>query len=512
MSHEIRTPMNGIIGMSEMLATTNQTELQKKYNNTILYSSRALLIIINDILDFAKIEAGELDIIKTPFNITEVLNDIYLLFEVQLLDKNLELIIDYKKDFTHIFIGDPRRIRQVLINLIGNAIKFTPQGHVKVSLEYEPKENGLVELSINVSDTGIGMSQEESKAIFDRFKQVDDSISRKFGGSGLGLTISKEIMRLMNGSLELVSTNKNQGSEFLIKLELKLASKEEMTLEVQEDKELLSLLKSKDFKTRLRALVVDDSYANRNILELILNYYDVEVDSAENGKEAVDMIKIKKYDIVFMDCMMPIMNGYEATINIRKKEKINKEKPITIIALTGAAMAEDKKKCIDAGMTEYLTKPVASNAIEDILIRYCKLKTAIIKRESRHGIYDESFEDTQLVDKKHIDEFDEFDEEQIQQLLTLERTTNNSMITLFEEDVNQDIKLLEKSIEEKNIDNIRLHAHSLKGSLGNLGGKGISKLAKQIQMHAEDENKIKSLFKTLINKLEDLYVNINKLK
>ncbi|MBS4069130.1 MAG: response regulator [Sulfurimonas sp.] len=342
MSHEIRTPINGVIGMSYLLLQTKLTKKQRSYLEKIDNSAKSLLGIINDILDFSKIEAGKLTIEKIEFNLYQTINHLITPLEFIANKKNININLNYADNVGKNFIGDGMRISQVLTNLIGNAIKFTEQGAINIDIS--KADNSM--LRFEVKDSGIGLSEKEQKKLFISFSQADSSTTRKYGGTGLGLAISKQLVELMGGKIWVYS-KEGVGSNFIFELRLK---------EVKSNH-----LKHEDKKTDLnenvfnanKILVVEDNLTNQLVLLGLLEDCVKEIDIAKNGKEAVEMFQIGKYEIILMDIQMPVMDGYEATRIIRE---IDKEIPI--IALTANAMVEEIEKTKKAGMNEHLIKPI----------------------------------------------------------------------------------------------------------------------------------------------------------
>lgn len=364
MSHEIRTPMNSILGMAELLAETDPTQEQKNYLEVLTKASEHLLSIINDILDLSSIESGKTHLNADTFKLSDAFESVYSLTLPLANKKNIELSYHIDAKVPNLVIGDFNKFNRVLINLISNAIKFTDRGYVSVGAHLSKIEADILEIIIQVKDSGIGISEEQKKFLFKSFSQLDSNNTRRYSGSGLGLSISKKIIELMNGKIWLESEI-GKGSVFTFLVQLKLPAQQESLLSTPPNENSASRIEQKNVNgiAAKNLLLAEDSEDNRKLVELFLKSYNYHIDTAKDGIQAVTRVKGKKYDLILMDMQMPFMSGYEATQEIRKYELANNLAPTPIVALTACAFEGDEEKCLESGCTSYLSKPVRKNEL-----------------------------------------------------------------------------------------------------------------------------------------------------
>ena len=364
MSHEIRTPMNGVLGMTSLLSETMLSSEQRELLNTIDTSGQALLAIINDILDFSKIEAGKLTLESKAFVIREIIGNIGRLFQSTCSEKGIRLSVAVAEDVPAFIVGDQTRLGQVLINLVGNAVKFTSRGFVSVSVTwYSPNEKGKSNLRFTVQDTGVGIPNNKVGLLFRPFTQADDSVTREFGGTGLGLAICKSLVELMGGTI-LVDSKEGEGSTFTFSIE----ASSSQVVEFEGGAAQNFQRKTSTEVTQIRCLVAEDNHVNQKLIGRLLEKRGIKADIVENGLLAAQKCQTNKYDLVLMDLQMPVMDGLTATGEIRQ---LMIKQPM-IVALTANAFAEDRERCIAAQMNDFISKPIQREALDMVLDRCAK--------------------------------------------------------------------------------------------------------------------------------------------
>jgi signal transduction histidine kinase/CheY-like chemotaxis protein len=489
MSHEIRTPMNGIIGLGKMLCDITHNPQQKEILQKINSSSNLLLGIINDILDYSKIEAGKLKLEKHPFSIQNFQKNLLNLFESTAQKQNNTLKIKLDENLPATLISDELRLNQVLNNLISNGLKFTHNGVVTATIKVTQKEKKSknITLLISVQDSGIGISKEQMEKLFQPFTQADTSTTRKYGGTGLGLVITKNIIEAFGSTIEVIS-EPNKGSEFFFELKCQYSDDREKKQQLPK--------RMKDHLNNIEVLLVEDNEVNQMVASMMLEKMGVKVTIANNGQEGVDkyLSHPKRYDLILMDLQMPIMSGYEATKEIRKYNK-----DIPIIALTAAAMIEDKQKALEAGMDEHLSKPISSQKLYKVLQQYCG-EESIQNIEQIKKVEDE---DEVILDTRHLDD------------MVSSVHKKEIMLEKFASQLQSgEFKNIVQKIEDNSLDAHTL-VHSLKGVSGNIGAKKLHSICFAIdkaykKKKAIEHEQIENLKNSLEQTLEKLQLNTPK--
>ena len=496
MSHEIRTPMNAIIGFSEiMLEDNGLSEIDRDNLSTVYGAAKSLLTIINDILDFSKVEAKKLKIEKVSFHLPNLLKDVEKIFEYKAIEKGLIFNIQIDDKLTEGVIGDPSRLKQILLNLIGNAIKFTSKGKVRLSVE--PTEDQRLVL-FTVRDTGIGMTAEQTENIFSPFSQADSSTARKYGGTGLGTTISLQLVELMNGWI-WVDSELDVGTTFSFVIELEphsIANENSTDLELEQQRHFDSVYKNK----ALRILLAEDVDANAKLILRRFSKSNSQIEWVQDGKAAVEENSLNDYDIVLMDVQMPEMDGIEATKRIREANKNNN---VPIVALTASVLHEERQQCLDAGMNEVVGKPIdfteLINVINDLVNSHTtKHNVGSVSNEARDSVHHASYATllNKVINYEAAINLWQCEDVYIETLLDfvdLNSTTAKDFIEYL-------------SVEPVNTESALQLAHKIKGASANLKIKAIPDLMAKLEkaLHANEIEHAKSLvsfFETGLSKI-----------
>lgn len=377
MSHEIRTPMNAIVGLTDVLLRKEWPEEEKKYLKNIKSSGNALLNLINDLLDFSKIESGKFVITEDEYEPLALVEDLKPIFLNRAGDKEIELEYEIDPRIPQVLWGDSARIRQIIINLVNNAIKFTEKGYVKLSIQVQQSRQDEVEICVSVQDSGQGIKKEDLSKLFDAFTQVDLKKNHTKEGTGLGLAICNQLVELMGGELH-VESEYGKGSNFYFVMWQKVIAQEKETEPVKRREEKGASSEFTFTAPEAKILLVDDNVINREVAKALLEPLMMQIDEAENGLEALQMVQQKKYDMVFMDHYMPVMDGVEATMKIRALEDEHNRR-IPILALTADAVAGEKEKLIEVGINEVLSKPIQIQEVCERIYHYLKKELIVEK-------------------------------------------------------------------------------------------------------------------------------------
>jgi PAS domain S-box-containing protein len=470
MSHEIRTPMNAIIGFTKVLLKTELTEKQKEYLSAIKVSGEALTVLINDILDLAKVDSGKMTFEQIPFKMETSLSAMLHLFETKIQEKNLELIKIYDKNIPEVIVGDPVRLHQVILNLVSNAVKFTSEGTITVSVKMLNEEEDNVTIEFAISDTGIGISDEKMETVFEVFQQASSGTSRLYGGTGLGLAIVKQLVEPQGGNIN-VKSKLGEGTTFSFALSFQKTNEKASADE--------GIVKLDTEVKNIKVLVVEDIALNRLLMKTILDDFGFEHDVAANGKIAIEKLKDNTYDIILMDLQMPEMNGFEATEYIRN----TMNSKIPIVALTADVTTVDLAKCRSVGMNDYLSKPVDDRFLYDKILAFVKKPMLEKNNESAENSYNQSG-NLKFVDLSNLSRRTKSDPKLMMEMISLYLDQTPSLIAamkqgLHDKDysalqsavhkmvpsfsimgISKDFENIAKKVQE-DVDNIQRHRHGM---------------------------------------------------
>jgi len=505
-SHEIRTLMNGVLGMTELLLNTYLNDEQTDFVMTLKNSGESLLNLINDILDFSKLESGAFKLKKAPFNLRKMSQEIYDLFELCTNPKNVKFLLEISPEISHnlMLIGDEFRLRQIFSNLISNAIKFTQRGEIifkieTVALETETDAN-LSERNLNlkftIKDTGIGISPENQTQLFKSFCQISHQMGQHYEGTGLGLAICQQLVQLMGGKIG-VESEEGKGSTFWFTLNLEISdqiitcSDDNLTKEITNQDHQYSKF------SPLKILVAEDTPVNKKVIMNQLKNLGYEAFLVENGQEVIDQLGKENYDLILMDCQMPVLNGYQSTQQIRQQEKQeNQNQHIIIIGLTASAMEVNKQKCFEAGMDDYITKPASTNDLEIVLKKWSKIinNSGEIKDQELNL---ESYSLNRIKNIKYP-----VDMERLYKFTGGDLDFQHELLTCFVSDTKVNLEEARKAIDNQDVMELLFKVHKIKGASGHAGVNVMMEITRSIEKQAVGNNL--DLIPPKLNKIEQL--------
>lgn len=475
MSHEIRTPMNAIIGFTKVLLKTDLSAKQREYLTAIKVSGDSLIVLINDILDLAKVDSGKMVFENVPFKMAYSISAMLHLFEPRIREKNLAFVKEYDERIPKVLLGDPLRLHQIILNLVSNAVKFTSSGKITVSVRMVSEDSEKVTVEFSVADTGIGIEEDKIDKIFENFQQASSTTSRLYGGTGLGLAIVKQLVEPQGGSIK-VTRRANEGSVFSFTLGfLKTVEKPES------DTELTDLKKTG--KMNIKVLVVEDMALNQLLMKTVLEDFGFKTDIAANGKIAIEKMKSRSYDIILMDLLMPEMNGFEATEYIR--QTMNSKIPI--IALTADVTTADLEKCRSVGMNDYVPKPIDEKKL------YNKIVALVLSNKADTGNKKVGTEKTKCADLTYLS-----------QRTKSKPSLMMEMISVFLEQTPPLISEMSRSLREKDWKSLYSAVHKIIPSFSIMGINPMyENLARKIQEYTRTEQNTEEL-PEMIQQLEKI--------
>jgi len=488
MSHEIRTPMNGVIGMLEALNVTHSSPEQAELLKTARLSANILMSIIDDILDFSKIEAGMLLIESIPVSTSALVSHISQLHQPRAEEKLLTLRTEIDHLVPEAFVSDPTRLTQILSNFVSNAIKFTAKGEVAILVSARPVDNKHVVLRFAVKDTGIGITEEAQRNLFNAFTQADNSTSRRFGGTGLGLAICKQLTRLLDPESGKIGVNSfpDRGSEFYIELKVRLTSAEESQSLQSVTTQTTQIEKNAANHFHGDVLVVEDNETNQRVILMMLGRLGIKAALATDGKHAVAQFQKQRFDLVFMDFHMPEMDGFDATMHIRKLEAEHGWRRTPVIAMTASVMTEDRERAMNVGMDDIVPKPVRQANLIQALSHWLQPKDAPAQAADSADNQQlaqtlsavKSSEDVELTDAE-VNAL--LDVEQIEEMRSMTGDAFQSMVHQFYGNAEREQISIRNACEAMNANDLKRAAHKLKGSSGSLGFRQMSSICQKLE-------------------------------
>jgi len=485
MSHEIRTPINAVLGMDEMILRESSDENIRQYAVNIKQAGNSLLSLINDILDFSKIESGKMELIPETYDLSSILVDLIIMISERAKKKNLGLVLKINPEIPKLLVGDSLRIKQCILNLLTNAVKYTPHGEITFTVDFKPTEKHRISLYVSVEDTGIGIKQEDISKLFSPFERIEENRNKTIEGTGLGLNIVKQILSLMNSSLD-VQSEYGKGSKFSFTIDQQISTEEAIGDVMENYKKAISFLekyKETLFAPAAHLLFVDDTEMNLAVIKGLLKNTKIQIDTVMSGKEALEKVSENTYDIIFIDHRMPEMDGIE-TLEAMQKLPGNKCKTKPCIALTANAISGSREMYLKAGFTDYLSKPISPRSLENIIRKY--LPKSLIEppeenEEAQQSEVSEASESTNLPEIEGID-----------MKTCLEYCGNQNllieMLLRFYNGINSKSEELENFLKNEDIENFRIKVHALKSSAKLIGALELSEQAWELEKDASQKN------------------------
>ncbi len=517
MSHEIRTPINAVLGMDEMILRESGEDEIRAYASDIMSAGKTLLSIINDILDLSKVEEGKMEIIPVQYEVSSLINDLVNMVHERAYKKGLELVVNVDEHIPHLLYGDEIRIRQCALNLLTNAVKYTEEGSVTFKVSYEKKDEEGIMLKFTVADTGIGMKEEDMEKLFSPYQRIEEKRNRSIEGTGLGMSITKDLLYLMGSSLD-VKSEYGKGSVFAFSIEQKVVKWDELgdySSRFNDLRKDIKAYRELFHAPDARILVVDDTEMNLVVIKSLLKKTKLMIDTAASGKEAIELAGANRYDVIFIDHMMPDMDGIETLKHIREFES---NKAVPVIALTANAVSGARQMYLDAGFTDYLSKPVDGDVLEKMLFNLLpkdKVKEPVESDSTAEGGYraeetDNADESPDSQTKAYLDKLSDVSE--IDKEAGLKNCGSSegylSVLSVFHKTAGVKAEEIKQYYDEKDIENYTIKVHALKSSARIIGAGKLSGLAEELE-NAGKSNDIIFINKNT-SKLLEMYNDINK--